>query len=482
MMSNGVANHFELTNESDKIKKAKNLKSKIIFEKLNSIGINNNSQLENLSLSLLGITEFGFINNSIRKKCWVYLLTHQMDRMRKEDDELINVETNNLPHKDEDQVRLDTDRSFGYIKDSILKNRLKRILYDIIIGTLKRNPQLNYYQGYHDVASIFVMIYYEDIVKNKYKKQINEMILILEIFTLMYLRDFMMDSLDFTIDQLKIVTQILMKMNKKFVNKLKLDKQEPFYMISSVLTIYSHHFKPKINQKYQDESNLIYEIFDMVICSQSMILPLIIYSKFLLNNKNLLLKEYETNLEHFDNINDLIHASIQNAIVRSFQYTEKNRDHLKQWYTILNEIRFSFINNKIKIPSLKGQINKYSPLLTTATNYNLKHFQFKTYDEVDLKSLMNKGIKLNKIRQNMDERQTKKLYRQQNYPFLLKILDDQYMNLSPLIKISVCIAILALCIKYSDQSSNGFILKIYHNMLFQNILPKMKVRLTSSLK
>lgn len=480
-MLNGVTNHFESTDESNKIRNAKELKSKIIVEKLNSITTNNDSQLENLALSLLGITEFGFINNSIRRKCWTHLLTHQMNRVRKENNDSIKIEADNSPHKDENQVKLDTDRSFGYIEDSIIKHRLKQILYDVIIGILKRNPQLNYYQGYHDVASIFVMIYYEDIAKNEYKKQINETISILEVFTLSYLRDFMMDSLDFTIDQLKIVTLILMKMGKKFVNKLKLDKQKPFYMISSILTIYSHHFKPKVNQNHQDECNLIYEIFDMVICSQSMIIPLIIYSKFLLNSKNQLLKEYETNLEHFSNIDDLVHASIQKVIVKSFQDTEKNHDHLKQWYTILNEVRFNFINNKIKIPSLKRQINKYSPLLTTAASYNLKNFQFKTYEKVYLKSLMNKGIKLNKIRQNMDERQTKKLYRQQNYPFLLKILEDQYMNLSPLIKISVCIAILAIFIKYSGQDNSSYIFKIYHNMLLQNILPKMKMRLTSQL-
>ena len=480
-MLNSVTDHFESTIESNRMRTAKTLKSKIILEKFNSIATKNSSQLENLTLSVLGNTVFGFVNNSVRRKCWIHLLTNQIERVRREENDLVKSETNTSVHKDENQVKLDTDRSFGYIEDSTVKDKLKQILYDVIIGVLKRNPQLNYYQGYHDVASIFVMIYYEDIAKNEYKKQINEMISILEIFTLLYLRDFMMDSLDFTIDQLKIVTQILMQMDKKFVNKLKLDKQEPFYMISSILTIYSHHFKPKVNQNYKNEFNLIYEIFDMVICSQSMILPLIMYSKFLLNSKELLLKEYETNLEHFNNINDLIHATIQKVIVKSFQDTEKDKSHLKQWYIILNDVRFNFINNKIKIPSLKEKINKYSPLLTTATNYNLKHFQFKTYDEVYLNSLMDKGMKLNQIRQHMDERQTKKLYRQQNYPFLLKALEDQYMNIPPLIKISVCIALLAIFIKYSCQDKSGFIFKIYHNMLLQKILPKMKIKLTSSL-
>ena len=304
----------------------------------------------------------------------------------------------------------------------------------------------------------------------------------LEIVTLAYSRDFMMNSLDFVIDQIKIVPEILMKVHEKFVNKLRLDKQELFYMISSILTIYSYHFKPKVNKHYQDEFNLIYEIFDMIIYSQSMIIPLVIYSKFLLNNKKVLLKEYENNLEYFDNINDLTHALIQKVIIKSFQDTQNNQYHLKQWYVILHEVRSDFINDKIKTPALKRKNNKYSPLLTTTTNYNLIHFQFKVYDKFYLKSLMNKGLKLNKIRKDMDETQIRKLYRQQNYPFLFKVLEDQYTNLPPLIKISVFIAILAILVKHIDQGNSKFIFKICHNMLLQNILLKVKRKFTSSLR
>ena len=164
-MLNSVYNHFESTNQSDRISKINDLKLKIIIETLSSITTNNNSKLQNLTLLLLVITEFGFINNSIRRKCWYHILNRQLNRVEGEDDVLIKIKAVRSSHKDENQVKLDTNRSFGYIEDPIIKKRLKPILHDIIINVLQRNPQLHYYQGFHEIASIFVMIYYENIAK-----------------------------------------------------------------------------------------------------------------------------------------------------------------------------------------------------------------------------------------------------------------------------------------------------------------------------
>lgn len=422
---------------------ARILKSKIIRQKLDR-----NSSSSWLTFSLLGATEFGFVDNQLRRQCWTRLLNKQMvgNRDTRGEMKLIDPDDESLP-KDANQVHLDVKRSFGYLKDTEQKVELKKVLEYVIINVLRRNPALRYYQGYHDIASVFVMVFNDN---QNILSNLNEIIRLLEVFTLIYLRDFMMDSLSFAIDQIKIIPLLLMKHNKTLVHKLKLHQQDPFFAISSILTLYSHHFKPHVNSA---ENPLIYEIFDLIISTQSMVLPLEMYCKFLLLNKDALYKEYEFNSPHFDNTNDLVHVTVQKVIVSSLVTSgDDNMTICQQWWDILREVRNDFVNNKIKIPSLKKHVNKYSPLVTTATNTCLKSFHLHEYQEDELRRLLSQAIKLNRIRKSMSNgEQINKLYRQQNYPFLVKILEDKCSSLTPLMRVSVMIGILALLIRIMDK-------------------------------
>lgn len=408
-----------------------------------------------LTFSLLGVTEFGFVNNEVRRQCWSKLLSKQFTKAKKGKN--MNQDTTKIKiikpeeHSDYKQVELDTNRSFGYIENSNLKSQLKDTLQTVIMGVLIECPGLCYYQGYHDIAAVFVMVFYDTKLVTQ---DIEKMISLLKIFTLIYLRDFMMDSLDFAIDQIKVIPQIVSQSDKKLVNKLKLDKQDPLFAISSILTLYSHHFKPQLETD-ELEFNLIYEIFDLIIATQSMMLPLVMYSKFLLINKELLYKEYELNLVHFDNLTDLVHVIVQKIIMTSLTMGD-DLNVCKQWNLILNEVRLDFLENRIKIPSLKKFVNKYSPLLTTTSNVNLKTLQLTKYNEEELKDMLTKASSLNSVRKNLNGLEIKKLYRQQNYPFLLQMIENKFITMSPFVKLSMIVGILAVIIRFMDKDNRLF--------------------------
>ncbi|CAG8437247.1 5082_t:CDS:2 [Diversispora eburnea] len=86
----------------------------------------------------------GFLSNSLRSSCWAKLL--KVGKISREN----RIEEN---HKDEDQVLLDVERSFK----SQLKKK-KEELKDVIIGILRRNPKLSYYQGFHDVCATLLLV------------------------------------------------------------------------------------------------------------------------------------------------------------------------------------------------------------------------------------------------------------------------------------------------------------------------------------
>ncbi|RHZ50954.1 hypothetical protein Glove_487g20 [Diversispora epigaea] len=97
------------------------------------------------SLRKLACSE-GFLSNSLRSSCWANLL--KVGKISREN----KIEEN---HKDEDQVLLDVERSFVNYPKELKKSQLKKKkeeLKDVIIGILRRNPKLSYYQGFHDIS------------------------------------------------------------------------------------------------------------------------------------------------------------------------------------------------------------------------------------------------------------------------------------------------------------------------------------------
>ncbi|QLQ79303.1 hypothetical protein HG537_0B06510 [Torulaspora globosa] len=443
----------------------------------------------------LGMSNFGFVNIAMRKECWVALLASQL-RLDGGDTDGMAIDLSR-EHVDENQVQLDVKRSFPEVKDQNRKALLRKILESTIMRVLRKHRKLRYYQGYHDVVSVFVTVYIEgygyhssgqndenlslsdltsrgeenhsianlEEVSNSgssastelFEGEINakdyivedKLFRCVEAFTLLYLRDFMMDSLDFPIDQLKIIPQMIKSQDKRLFKQLHLDKVEPFFAISSILTIFSHELKPSSNDSQ------IYQIFDHVIASQSMLVPLTMYSTLIMESKDTVLKEYAANATNFENTVDLVHGVMQNVLV-SASYDEK------AWRRILCMIRSRPIQDNSS--KYKKMVNQCSVLTTTASgqkrnsSYGLKY----------VTDLLDREIEQNDKRKALQVR--RKLRPQETKPFLRLVWYAHNHAIPFVCRLSLLIGVIALLVKlYRDGNARSWIPTAkYYARKFQN--------------
>ncbi|CDO95730.1 unnamed protein product [Kluyveromyces dobzhanskii CBS 2104] len=297
--------------------------------KLKRVIVANALQDDDLSsLEHLGTSKFGFVNSQLRTKAWLSLLRSRVK-------EPYEFESFNQPHKDEYQVGLDVNRAFSHVKDDSEKSELRKLLYDTVVKVLRKFPQLHYYQGYHEVISIFVLVCD--------RNSLDETV---ELFTLLYLRDFMMDSLQCTLEQLEVLSHFISERDEKLGGILQLDQKKPVFAIASVLTLLVHNF-----ESFEQDSP-IFSIFDIIISTNNLSNLLVIYTELLLHFKEPILKQVEVYEIDFDNDMDLIHSVVQQTLLKLLTQSS--------WDDILPQARVRLNNSTVKV--LK-YTNKFSSLL-----------------------------------------------------------------------------------------------------------------------
>ncbi|KAL3240115.1 GTPase-activating protein GYP8 RNJ42_05158 [Nakaseomyces bracarensis] len=483
----------------------------------------------------------GFQEHALRRAAWKLIIDEQYDSTVPSADRKSSVPEKKLysrgsifSHhmerdtvaidKDIKQIDLDVERSFTILQDGKQRRYLREVLRTLLQQFFKNNHLLSYYQGFHDVASVFVMVslekanknestYAEDtnFVKNReLSQEVNEendinavlsdvsreiqgnynggeniikheevevaevtdylqyetkdeetLYKCFEAFSLLYLRDFLMETLDFPIDQLKLIQHYIQKKDAELCEKLQLDKIEPFYAISSILTLYSHELKPALG----DENNKLFQIFDLIICQQSMFLPLKLYSTLFILHKNDILDNYEINIENFDNGVDLIHAVIQQILQKNLLDEQKSH---KAFTEALNIVRKAPEGAPLTITS--KVVNKFSPLLTTASGIQQK------FNNIQMIDLVSSQVHLHEKLQKSKNKNKKRI---KSLTFLTSILKyrSETQLLSPLVKMSVMIGVLAVLLRYSshrkisfDLLANKYITESYKKIRSLNIL------------
>ncbi|CAG8568465.1 13000_t:CDS:2 [Dentiscutata erythropus] len=103
------------------------------------------------ALRRLATTGPGLVNDGLRRLCWPLLLHYRNH----------SVETSQVAHKDENQVSLDANRSFVHFPKGLNDQQRKQkqsVLYEVIVGILRRQPNLSYYQGFHDVCTTLLEV------------------------------------------------------------------------------------------------------------------------------------------------------------------------------------------------------------------------------------------------------------------------------------------------------------------------------------
>ncbi|XP_041868556.1 TBC1 domain family member 20 isoform X2 [Melanotaenia boesemani] len=172
-------------------------------------------------------TKGGLLTDELRRKVWPKLL---------------NINVYNLPHKpgrdvrknhkDYNQVVLDVRRSMKRFPKGMPASEravLQEQLIDIILQVLKRNPQLHYYQGYHDVAVTLLLVVGERMA-----------MAMLDTLSNYHLRDFMDPTMDSTKHILNYLMPILEQVDVALHDFMIRAEVGTIFALSWLITWYGH--------------------------------------------------------------------------------------------------------------------------------------------------------------------------------------------------------------------------------------------------
>ncbi|KXX82128.1 GTPase-activating protein gyp10 [Madurella mycetomatis] len=183
------------------------------------------------ALRALAESPGGFLTDSIRQQAWPVLLGIPLIDGKTEPDADEAASWKALPrHKDEDQVQLDVNRSFIYYPNDQTESQLslqKSHLSALILHVLRRHPYLSYFQGYHDIAQVLLLVLPAALRPRA-----------LSSLSLLRIRDFMLPSLGPAIAQLRLIPDILRLADPPLWEHLS--STEPFFALSGTLTMYAH--------------------------------------------------------------------------------------------------------------------------------------------------------------------------------------------------------------------------------------------------
>ncbi|XP_067904718.1 TBC1 domain family member 20 isoform X1 [Heterodontus francisci] len=192
-----------------------------IFQALSS------SPVDVAALRRMAISEGGLLTNEIRCKVWPKLLninTH--DLTPKPGPEL---RQNN---KDYQQVLLDVQRSLRRFPPGMPdaeRAALQEELIDSILEVLKKNPQLHYYQGYHDIVVTFLLVVGERMATALVEK-----------LSTHHLRDFMDPTMDNTKHILNYLMPIIERVNPEVHDFMQRADVGTIFALSWLITWFGH--------------------------------------------------------------------------------------------------------------------------------------------------------------------------------------------------------------------------------------------------
>merc|ERR1712137_6925 len=181
----------------------------------------------------------------LRARCWCLLL--HVDDANQED----NL-TENTSHQALDIVTKDVERSmwsWGTCQHHPQqRTKYRAQLKSTINSLLTHHPELHYYQGYHDVATVLIMCLHKT----------NLVYACLERLSTSYLRDCMYTRLDAVIQHLSMLIPIIQCADPELARFLKASEVDPTFAISWILTWFSHNITDPVS---------IYRLFDFFLSS-----------------------------------------------------------------------------------------------------------------------------------------------------------------------------------------------------------------------
>ncbi|XP_061582752.1 TBC1 domain family member 20 isoform X1 [Cololabis saira] len=179
------------------------------------------------ALRRMAISEGGLLSDEIRGQVWPWLL-NVPPTLLEQQPETVERENN----KDYNQVLLDVQRSLRRFPPGMpdeQREGLQEELIDIILRVLKRNPQLHYYQGYHDIVVTFLLVLGERLATGLVEK-----------LSTHHLRDFMDPTMDNTKHILNYLMPIIERVNPEVHDFMQQAEVGTVFALSWLITWFGH--------------------------------------------------------------------------------------------------------------------------------------------------------------------------------------------------------------------------------------------------
>ena len=200
-------------------------------------------------LRKLMISNEGCVTNDLRCKVWPKLLNvniFEYPKKRKADIELKEFQANKWWH----QVNLDINRCHRRFPQGTRVSRrrvLQHQLTSVIMRVLCRKPELNYYQGYHDIAVTLLRVVGEDLATA-----------LLDQLSDTHIRDFMDVNMNRTNKMLGFFHPIMNKVERKLEFFLDQSDVGSIFCLSWLITWFGHDI---------NGFDVIVRLFDLFLAS-----------------------------------------------------------------------------------------------------------------------------------------------------------------------------------------------------------------------
>jgi hypothetical protein len=186
----------------------------------------------------------------------------------------------------------------------------------VITEVLRRHPMLCYFQGFHDIAQVMLLVLGKDLAVDAVTH-----------LSLLRIRDFMLPSLSASLSHLNLLPAILFAADPKLCKHLS--RTQPFFALAATLTLYSHEIQ---------DYGAIARLFDFLL-AQEAVVSLYLFAVIILSQKEELFQipEDEPEMLHFTLSKLPSPLDVEGLIVRAeklFMAYPPEQLPFKAWATI----------------------------------------------------------------------------------------------------------------------------------------------------